>query len=663
MRTGVLLIRPHDQANHLEQALAEQGMRVFRQAVIETQSVTLSDNDWQRLAQTFDGVVVVSPAAATYFDEQLKAKQQSWPAAAYYCVGSGTAERLVPLCGQAATYPAPQHTAEALLQLHPLQQLDNQRWLLITGGGGRPLIADTLRERGAELDILEVYQRQPLHPDLHGPLSDWTEQVQVIVVTSEQQITLFFEGLKDIPGATQWLEQCDWVVSSERLQSILAGHDIAKSNIHIAQNATHEALLHTIKQLEPSQSAATQAETSTKQPGASNEQDKSAAIPERSTPDEQPSTPPQAEKKTMTSSSKRSPFTTFLTFILLLCVLILGAGGYWVWAQQEDFRQQTNAQFAELNQRIEQSNRSQQALEGNVMESLESQLNQRLSQLQEERSRQARQDREAADEERQAMREAFEQQTADLERLKSEVDTANLRVSEDLYLVEARDLVLAAGRKLWLDYDRRSAIQLLERAERLLADANRSHLLPIRQQLRNDIELLEGTEDQDLDALAMRISTQRRQIRNLPLLEQEYGVDGEPVDEEISSDFSEWRANLSKAWASFTDDFIRIQRTDELPALQIGQEQRSLLISQLELQLQLAQQALMQRQTVSYRESLLQSAEWIDAYFDTDNQAVQRTLQELEALSEYDLDPSYPTRLLSEAMLRDAVDELLQGAN
>lgn len=659
-QTGVLIIRPQDQPNLLEQALADHGLRVFRQAVIETQSVELEDADWQRLQHQFDGVVVVSPAAATYFDQHLKGKQQVWPKSAYYCVGSGTAERLVPLCGHTATYPAPEHTAEALLQLDALQDLNSQRWLFITGRDGRPLLAETLTQRGADLEVLEVYQRNPLNPDLRGPLSDWSEHVAVIVVTSQQQLNLFFTALEDIPEHKEWLQSCTWVVPSERLKGVLTEYDIAAKHIFIAENATHPALLKTILQTVEPHTESTPADKH-------NSASSSARSPQGKTPTNTAgatsSTPSQPENTTMTNSTKRSPLTTFLTFILLLCVLILGAGGYWVWAQQEEYREQTNVQIAELNQRIEQANRSQEALQGHVSESLENELNQRFSQLQSERAARAREDREAAEQERQAIREEFEQQTSELQQLKDDVDTANLRVSEDLYLIEARDLTLAAGRKLWLDYDRRSAIQLLTRAERILAAADRSHLLQIRQQLHNDIELLESVEDQDLDALAMRVSAQRRQIRNLPLLEQQLGVDGELSDAETSSNFSDWRANLAKAWSSFTDDFIRIQRSEELPALQIGQEQRVLLISQLELQLQLAQQALMQRQTINFREALLQAIEWIEGYFDPEHQAVRRMLEELNTLREYELDPSYPTRLLSEAMLRDAVDELLEGAD
>lgn len=655
MRPGVLLVRPHDQANPLEQALAEQGFSVFRQAVIETQRLDIGKEQWQQLKPQYDGIVVVSPAAAQYFNEHLADQQKPWPQGPYYCVGSGTAERLVPLSGQAATYPAPAHTADALMELPLLQRVENQQWLLITGSEGRPFIADTLRQRGARLHVFEAYERKPLRPDLHGPFSEWSEHVQIIVVTSQQQIALFHDALQSIPGAQAWLHECTWVVSSDRLKNSLAEYNIDSDHIVVAVNATRPALLKAVGKA--SQRAANPKESVAPAPS-----DKSKEKPmQQDTPETKQEHTKPADKRKSTARTGRS-LTAFLTVILLLCVITLAAGGYWVWAQQEEYRQQTSAQIAELSERIAAADRAQEQFYGEASEQLNEQLNERFSQLQRQREQEAAELREASAQERRAMREEFEQQTNELERLKSDIDMANLRVSEDLYLIEARDLVLAAGRKLWLDFDRRTAVQLLQRAERLLADAEHSHLIPIRQQLHNDIEMLEGIEELDLESLAMRVSALRRQIRQLPSEPQSFGRDRASDDTAISSDFSEWRANLAKAWANFTDDFIKVQRSEELPPLQIGQEQRALLASQLELQLQIAQQALMQRQTINYQEALQQAAEWIDAYYDGDQQLVKRTLEELEKLAAHDLDPSYPTRLLSEAMLRDAVDELLEGA-
>lgn len=374
--------------------------------------------------------------------------------------------------------------------------------------------------------------------------------------------------------------------------------------------------------------------------------------------------PTESTAMPQSSPPKRSRFAIFFSLILLVCLITLGTGSYWVWAQQENFRQQTAAQMNELNERLAASEQQQQALQGEVWDQLETQLASRLESMQQGQNDAFRRQQAEAAQERAAIREEFEQQTAELERALADIDASNLRVSQELYLVEARDLTIAAGRKLWLEFDRTTAIVLLQRAGELLADAGHSHLLPVRQQLENDIELLQTIDDVDLESITLRLGAIRRQISNLPLPNQNFGDTAQNAsDNNVSSNFSDWRSNLAKAWENFSDDFIRIQRSDSMPDLQLGQEQRVLLISQLELQIQLAQQATMQRQTLTYRDALVQATEWIETYFDTDNQAVQRIINELQELSQLDLDPSYPTRLLSEAMLRDIVDEMLEGLN
>lgn len=81
------------------------------------------------------------------------------------CVGAASARRLVALSGLSALHPAPASDSEAFLALSELQQVAGQRWLIVRGQGGRPLLADTLRARGAEVTLAEVYRRQDGQPD------------------------------------------------------------------------------------------------------------------------------------------------------------------------------------------------------------------------------------------------------------------------------------------------------------------------------------------------------------------------------------------------------------------------------------------------------------------------------------------------------------------
>ncbi|MGX5914919.1 uroporphyrinogen-III C-methyltransferase [Aliidiomarina sp. Khilg15.8] len=647
MTAGVLLIRQHDQANAIEQALAQREQPVFRQPVIESQSLALSDEQLAQASQPYDGIVVVSPAAARFFDEQLRAADKAWPVGSYYCVGAGTAETLVPLCHQAVTYPAPQHTGEALLALPALQDVDQQRWLFVTGAEGRPLIADTLRKRGADLTQLEVYQRQPLDLDLTTDGAQWAEQVGIIVVTSQEQLKLFWQALPD--NLSAWARGCQWVVSSPRLQSACEQFDIPGDRIIVAQNASTDALLRVIPR--ESEIPMSKPENKTASP---------------SEPEQTAATKAGANKK-ITPAPKRAKggggrwLSGLIIFLLVISVAILAAGGYWVWQQQQVIQQQTNTQLEELSQRITESTRAYEELEQSVFADMEAQMNRRFDRLRDERTQEARQAREESRRERAAMQNDMNEYRQQLEEVRNQLDTSNLRLSQDMYVVEARDLVVAAGRRLWFDFDKASAIQLLQRAAEVLDRTQQSHLIPIRQQLANDIELLQGIDDIDVEGLALQLSALRTQVRDLPMDRQRLSADttSEEAEGDVSSSFADWRSNLAKAWQSFTDDFVRVQRTEELPQMQLGAEQRYLLRTQIDLQLQIAQQAMLQHQQINFEQALEQAIEWIEAYYDTDTTATQQSLSQLRNLSEQTLEPDFPTRLLSEAMLNDAVDELL----
>jgi uroporphyrinogen-III synthase len=76
----------------------------------------------------------------------------------WYGVGAGTVAELSRY-GITARKPTQGWTSEALLALPSLQNLKNQRVLLARGGEGRDLLRNTLRQRGAQITVLPLYER------------------------------------------------------------------------------------------------------------------------------------------------------------------------------------------------------------------------------------------------------------------------------------------------------------------------------------------------------------------------------------------------------------------------------------------------------------------------------------------------------------------------
>ncbi|VEB39673.1 uroporphyrinogen-III synthase [Chromobacterium violaceum] len=63
------------------------------------------------------------------------------------CVGAASARRLADLSGRPVLHPTAGSDSEALLALPELADASGQRWLIVRGQGGRPLLADTLAAR------------------------------------------------------------------------------------------------------------------------------------------------------------------------------------------------------------------------------------------------------------------------------------------------------------------------------------------------------------------------------------------------------------------------------------------------------------------------------------------------------------------------------------
>lgn len=102
-------------------------------------------------------------------------------------VGPATAAELRQRGVANVQLPASGADSEALLALPLLAEprVRGRRVVIVRGDGGRALLGDTLRARGAEVEYVEVYRRCP-NPDMQARLPElWREQPpQGIVVSS-----------------------------------------------------------------------------------------------------------------------------------------------------------------------------------------------------------------------------------------------------------------------------------------------------------------------------------------------------------------------------------------------------------------------------------------------------------------------------------------------
>jgi uroporphyrinogen-III synthase len=109
--------------------------------------------------------------------------------------------------------------SEALLAMPPLQALAGKRIVIFRGEGGRPLLGDTLKARGARVDYAEVYRRAKPSLDPRKLAQCWEQgEIQVVVVASNESLQNLFDIVGEV--GQQWLRDTPLIVVSERAQRL-----------------------------------------------------------------------------------------------------------------------------------------------------------------------------------------------------------------------------------------------------------------------------------------------------------------------------------------------------------------------------------------------------------------------------------------------------------
>lgn len=154
----VAVTRPAHQAEATAQALADAGAAVVRFPVLAIEA--FADLP---VPPRCDLMVFVSANAVQHGLSLLAA--QVGPPAQVAAVGRATAAALERAGVGVDVCPASGFDSEALLATDALQQVAGRTVLIVRGQGGRELLADTLRARGAKVHYAEVYRRVCSQPD------------------------------------------------------------------------------------------------------------------------------------------------------------------------------------------------------------------------------------------------------------------------------------------------------------------------------------------------------------------------------------------------------------------------------------------------------------------------------------------------------------------
>ena len=185
----VLVTRPLHQAAALVQAIRDAGGEAYTFPALEITALApeaLRESLTQLTAA--DIIIFISPNAAEFGMAALRTADAPILSGQVFAVGPGTARALQAQGVSSVITPAG-HDSEALLALSQLLAVAGKRIVIVRGVGGRPLLGDTLRARGAEVHFMECYRRVQPQADAAPLLARWQAGgIDAVTVTSAETL-------------------------------------------------------------------------------------------------------------------------------------------------------------------------------------------------------------------------------------------------------------------------------------------------------------------------------------------------------------------------------------------------------------------------------------------------------------------------------------------
>lgn len=190
----VLVTRPAGLGEHLADLLHARGGEVIQMPVIDIrppEDPVQLDTLIAKL-DDFDLALFISPTAVTMANRAVTARRP-WPARLEFAaVGAGTARSLAALGFRNVIAPPGRGDSEALAALPEMSKVRGRRIVIFRGQGGREVLRQALRARGAVVEYCECYRRALPRIDAAPLVERWRRRgVDAVSLTSS-------EGLKNL---------------------------------------------------------------------------------------------------------------------------------------------------------------------------------------------------------------------------------------------------------------------------------------------------------------------------------------------------------------------------------------------------------------------------------------------------------------------------------
>ena len=164
----IAVTRPRDQAAQLARRIEQAGGIPLLFPLLDIAAAQDSQTLHEQISRLarFDLAIFISPNAVQYGMAEIRTMGDLPTALRIATVGQGSAKALRELGIAGVIAPAERFDSEGLLALPELQNVAGWRVLIFRGDGGRELLGDTLRARGATVEYAACYRRSKPQQDV-----------------------------------------------------------------------------------------------------------------------------------------------------------------------------------------------------------------------------------------------------------------------------------------------------------------------------------------------------------------------------------------------------------------------------------------------------------------------------------------------------------------
>ncbi|MGD9339831.1 MAG: uroporphyrinogen-III C-methyltransferase [Chromatiales bacterium] len=216
-------------------------------------------------------------------------------------------------------------------------------------------------------------------------------------------------------------------------------------------------------------------------------------------------------------------------------------------------------------------------------------------------------------------------------------------VNQDFALEEIESYLRVANRQLQLAGNFAAAETALGLADERLAQLDDPAFLGVRSKIADEIAALQRVEQPDLTGIALALSALSEQASGLALKGHERVAPATAPDQTNAAAGSQsgWDRFVASVQAALKG-LVAVRRTDSAVEPLLPPDEVYFLYRNLELKLEVARLALLQRNQEVYRTSLRGVRSWLNTYFDTQDGSVANALNQIADLEGKQIAPTLP---------------------